>query len=743
MLQQQSSSLRFLRLNLNFILLFILTLSNISFAFFPLVNIIGYEFSAINSLLFFILSGIKAIHNSKSINFSSQFLSEHFNETKLFFYYSISVPFLTGITSTLLLTECPVNEGVLFYLIISVPALIFGYVSGLFIASMFKKFNYLLFIIYSVIFLLIPLIEFYFNPQIFFYNLIFGYFPGTIYDEDLGVNSILILFRLINFAFFISLLLLIIFFKSGRINKAKSISLVIIISSLFLIIKPALSFSTDLWVIKTYLNKSVFTENFEILYSGSVDKSSAELSALLHEYYYEQVYKKLENRNKIKITSFLFESEEQKRGVFGSGKADVAKPWLHQIYLNFSGYTSTLKHEIVHILAAEFGTTPFLVADKINPAMIEGLAMAIEDDYDGFPVNYMAKLARTAGYWIRFENLFGGFKFFSQNSSISYVYAGSFIKFLIDSYGIDKVKQLYSNLDFKEVYNKSLQQLEEEYDSFLNTIEIDFNRHTAQIYFGGQTIFKKHCVRTAAHRTKQAWILYNQKEYKTAEKDFSVIYDYSGSYQSLIGLINSKIKLKEYESAEEILRGEINNFIQTPYLYNLELIMGDLLVRNDKVSEARRWYDSLLVQSPTIDYRNEVLIRNILQKSEPNILKEYIESDQSKRLELLFEINQKVINYESVPAMLRYCSNYKDLEDLLDLLNGRVYVVDETSCYAVLKLSQSAIKLNKYKTAQELAVNSLKLNNNIKLRHLLVENLRMINWLSNNSDEIRSDFRFR
>lgn len=689
------------------------------------------------------MAGIKAIQNSRVILYSNRFLADHFLNSRVFIYYSITVPFASGITSTLLLTECPVNEGVLFYFVISIPALFFGYVSGLFIAALSRKFNYLLFIFCSVFILLIPLIEFYFNPQIYFYNLIIGYFPGTIYDEDLAVNSFLILFRLIHFAFFISILFLIIFFKSGRISKSKSLGLVIIISSLFLIIKPVLNFSTDLSLIKRYLNKSVITENCEILYPYSVDKGSAELSALLHEYYYEQVHKKLGNRNKIKITSFLFESEEQKRKVFGSGKADVAKPWLNQIYLNFSGYASTLNHEIVHILAAEFGTTPFLVSDNLNPAMIEGLATAIEDDYDGFPVNYMAKLARTAGYGILFGNLFSGFKFFSQNSAISYVYAGSFIKFLIDTYGIDKVKQLYSNLDFEEVFNKSLLLLEKEYDSFLNNIEIDFNRHTAQIYFGGQTIFKKHCVRTAAHRTKQAWMLYNQKKYKAAEEDFSAIYDYSGSYPSLIGLINSKIKLKDYQTAEEILVKEINNFFQTPYLYNLELLMGDILVRNDKISEARMWYDSLFVQSPTIDYRNEVLIRSNLLKLDHSILKNYIGNDQSKRLELLFDLNKKVINYESIPVMLRYCKNDVELEDLIDMLKLRVSVVDETSCYAVIKLSQSAIKIGKYKTAQELAVNALKLKNNIKYKHLQVENLRLINWLNNNSKEIKSDFRFR
>lgn len=740
MLQQRNSSLRIPKINLNFTLLFILFLFNILFAFFPLTNIIGYEFSVINSFLFFILSGISAIHNSKLIEISNGYLLEHLKKTKILFLCTILFPLASGITSTLLMTECPINDGILFYFIISIPSLFFGYVSGILITTFFNRFNYFIFVVLAVFFLSLPLIEFYFNPQIYFYNIIFGYFPGTIYDEDLAVNNILVSYRLFHLAIFIGILLIINFYRIGQINKIRSLSIILIVGLLFFLLKPALNFSTDLRVLKKHLNKSLETEHFKLLYPDSIDRQSAELSALLHEYYFEQVTHNLESKTDMKITSLVFESEEQKRELFGAGRADVAKPWLQQIYLNYPGYTSTLKHEIVHILAGEFGVTPFMVADNLNPAMIEGLAMAIEDNFDDMPVHSMAKLARTAGFKTSLQNLFSGFKFFSQNSSISYVYAGSFLKYLIDNYGVEKVKVLYGNLNFEQVLKKSLIELENEYNTFINDIEIDFNKHTAQLYFGGQTIFKKHCARTAAHRTKNAWMLYNQKKYSEAEKEFNRVYEYSGSYQSLIGLVNSKIQLKNYESALDIISMEMKNFLQTPYLYMLELTTGDLLVRNNKTIEAREWYDSLLVQLPTIDYQNEVLLRKAL--NDLDLLKDYLEGNRKKRLSLLMQLNEKLIYYESIPVLLRYCKDREEIEIALNSLNSRVNVTDESSSYAVMKLSQAAVKIGKYKNAQELAIKSLSIGNKGKYIHSLIENLRMINWLNNFADEIKVSFVF-
>lgn len=701
--------------------------------FFPLVNIIGYEFSVINGILFFMLSGIRAINNSK-LNYEDN-IAYHFKINKAFLLAAILVPFILGLISTILFSECPFGEGVLFYFVISLPNLFFGYVTGFCITALFNRLRIFYFLIVFLFILLFPLVEFYFNPQVYFYNLIVGYFPGTIYDEDLAVNELLLSYRIFQISFFIFLLFLTDRVYKNKIRKIVFISILVLIIVITHQFKPYFNYSTNMVRLEKNLAGKVKTEHFDILYSNSIDKNSILHLALLHEYYLEQVNKKLEHKFKQKITSLVFRDENEKRILIGAGRADIAKPWLNQIYLNYPTYTETLKHEIVHVVASEFGTTPFKVADKINPAMIEGLAMAVEDDYDGFSVHHMAKLAYTSGYKVSMQNLFKGLNFMNHYSSIAYIYSGSFIKYLMDNYGAAKVKQLYGDINFSKIFGKSFDQLENEYIGYLNNVETDINKNRAQIYFGGKTIFKKHCVRTAAYKTKKAISLFGNGNFTEAEFLFEDVYNYSGSYSALVGLTNSRIKQKKFDLAEEYLSAEAQKFNDSPYKFNLEMILGDLHVLNGKNSSANSIYDSLLIQIPTLDYYNEVYVRKYLLKTDSAGLKNFILADRKGRFKLLRNLVDEIIVYETIPMMLYYYSDNDELKNLILFLKSRLTVFDRISAYAAFRLSQAALKLGYYEIAKEIAVKSFALKNDVLLNHTFTENLKLINWLTNFSEE--------
>jgi hypothetical protein len=701
--------------------------------FFPLVNIIGYEFSVINGILFFLLSGIRAINNSK-LNYEDN-IAYHFRINKVFLLAAIFVPFILGLISTILFSECPFGEGVLFYFVISLPNLFFGYATGFCITAIFNRLRIFYFLIVSLLILLLPLVEFYFNPQVYFYNLIVGYFPGTIYDEDLAVNELLLSYRIFQISFFIFLIFLTDRVYKNKIRKIVFISILALTIVITYQLKPYFNYSTNMVRLEKNLTGKVETEHFDILYSDSIDKNAIMHLALLHEYYLEEINKKLEHKFKQRITSIVFRDENEKRILIGAGRADIAKPWLKQIYLNYPTYTETLKHEIVHVVASEFGTTPFKVADKINPAMIEGLAMAVEDDYDGFSVHHMAKLAYTTGYKVSMQNLFTGLNFMNHYSSIAYIYSGSFIKYLMDNYGVAKVKQLYGDINFSKIFGKSFDQLENEYIGYLNNVETEINKNRAQIYFGGKTIFKKHCVRTAAYKTKKAISLFGSGNYTKAEILFEDVYNYSGSYSAFVGLTNSRIKQKKFDLAEEYLSYEAPKFKDSPYKYNLELILGDLYVLNGKISSAISIYDSLLRQIPTLDYYNEVYVRKYLLNRDSSGLKNFILADRKGRFKILRNLADEKIVYETIPMMLYYCNDNDELKNLILFLKSRLTVFDRISAYASFRLSQAALKLGYYEIAKEIAVKSFELKNDVLLNHTFTENLKLINWLTNFSEE--------
>jgi hypothetical protein len=632
-------------------------------------------------------------------------------------------------------------DGIPFYLILTVPAAFFGVSIGIFISVHVSKLKNLVFTFISILILCFPLIEFYFNPQIYFYNFIFGYLPGTIYDEDLFVDRIILSYRLFCIVFAITLFLLTRLVIANKLRKTKSISIVVVGISVFVLLKSSLGYSTDNSRLRNALNGHISTKHFEIYYQDkAIDLISKKLLALHHEYFYEEVKSKLELKDDLKITSYVFTNSQQKRMLFGSGNADVAKPWLKQIYLNYSSYNSTLKHELVHVMASEFGTTPFQVASGINPAMIEGFAMAIEDDYDNLPIHYFAALSSKTKFKHEIKKLFEGITFFSKYPTISYLQTGSFIQYIIDKYGIDNVKKIYSGSSFESIYLKGIQELETEYKSFIDSMNIDFNRHKAVLYFGGQPIFKKFCARAAASQTKNAAQLYLKKEYELAYVKYKDVYEYSNSYQSFIGVINSLSKLNREFIADSLISSELPKFRETRYFYNLELVAGDLKGKLKDSLKALQFYDSLSIQNPHHIYKINVDIRKHLLTQGIEKLRSYLIGDDKLKLDILKSLNNYEIFYESIPLILDLTNDLTEVEKIVDDYSNRILVTNFSSSYSAFELSNAAVKVGKFETAKKLAVLALNFKDNKFFTKKLIDNLKFINWLLNSSEEIKIEF---
>lgn len=714
-----------------------LVIVNIILINLPLTNTLGYEFAAINGIMLFLTGGLIAIIKLRKSHFKNFF--DLLTHNKVLFLSALSFPFLIGLLSSFFISKCPMLDGVLFFLVIAIPSLFFGLATGYYSFSLTKKYSLWIFLILFFVILFSPLIEFFLNPQIYFYNPIFGFYPGTIYDEDLSVDKLLIGYRVCNLLFFITMILIAERISSKVYLKKILISSLLLITAIaFILLKPTLHFATDKSRLEKNLSRSISTEHFQIHSPDSLKKKEALFSAILHEYYFDQLAIELKlHKDKQRIDSYIFASKDQKRELLGSGNADIAKPWLNEIFLNFSNYEGTLKHELTHVMAAKFAKNIFKVAENFNPSMIEGYAMAFEDNYDGNSVHYLAKLADQAGYKIPIAKLFEGVNFFTKNSSISYIYSGSFIKYLADKYGVEKIKMLYSNSDFTNIYGKNISTLAVEYDEFLKKYQINTNNYQAQLYFGGTTIFKKFCPRVAADEVKEAWSLFNTKKINEALELFKKIYGYSNSYQSLIGIITCYSKGKKYSEAEKFLDEQLVNFKKSQYFFYLELALGDLFIETNNRSGAVAVYDSLLIQNPHIDYTNEVLIRKAILEDGIDSLKSFFHKNETLKYQQLLRLNEKGIKYFSIPLLLRFAERTnQDVMKLISNIRNKIKITDYVSSYAAMKISKIALKNSDYDTAQYFAVRAFDFKKDDSSKHQFIENLRMINWFKNNADEV-------
>src|SRR5690606_33050047 len=112
-----------------------------------------------------------------------------------------------------------------------------------------------------------------------------------------------------------------------------------------------------------------------------------------------------------------------------------------------SQLSSVMGHELVHVFSREFGMPVLNASPKVG--LVEGLAVALEppDGRPGVHEQVSAAMVRNVagqsdGSRIT-ENLVARLSpvgFWTGRGAVSYTVMGSFVKFLIDSYGAEPFK---------------------------------------------------------------------------------------------------------------------------------------------------------------------------------------------------------------------------------------------------------------------------------------------------------------
>lgn len=713
-----------------------LFLINIYLIYLPLTNSLGYEFVLVNSVILFIIAGYftsKKLKTETSLSFFSFILTNRF---ALLSY--LVIPLIVGLFSSFFNSMCPINDGLAFYITILLPAFIIGIILAFLSSSITAKYNRYIFSLITLFLILASLLEFYLLPQVYFYNPLFGFFPGTIYDEDISVNISLILFQFFNLSLF-GIGLYFITKLNSKLKTLQKTAFIILLLSFSVLLKLLIGFSTTKSKLEKELRNKITTEHFEIFLGDSVKKSDYEFIALQHEYYYERVKERLQLNDTPLITSFLFNDKIQKRKLFGAGNADVAKPWMNMIFLNYTNYQSTLKHEIVHAVAAKFGVTPFRVAENINSAMIEGLAMFIENDFDGFTVNYGAKLAYNNNYKVNLKDLFNSGKFFTNYSSLAYIYSGAFLEFISNKFGIDKVKNLYADLNFEKILGESFNSLVIQFEEYLTDSNFSGKQNEAQLYFGGQTIFKKFCPRMAANELKEAQNEFVKKNYYLSAEKYLSVYKYAASASALNGYIVSLKKLKKYNHAITVLEKEINKFNKSQSLYNLELQLADCYLLSGDTIKANHYYNIIEKQNPHQNYLDWINLLKIIWKHEGSErLKIFLSANETERTNVLLNLYDKTKNIwiiQFLPGL--DIQETEKMKKIFEELYEGSKISDYTSRKAAVIISNLLLKKKRYESAKLIAIKAVENFTDENRKISLVENLRMVNWFVNFAPETK------
>jgi len=379
---------------------------------------------------------------------------------------------------------------------------------------------------------LVGLWRFYAAPPVFTFDPIIGYYPGNLYDENVQLGATLIYARIEQLLWLLALVALLatrLDVPRMRIARAPrpigrrispAIAAVVLgAAAVWLHTQGgALGYNVDAGDIEDVLDGRVETAHFVIHYARTPEiERDIKLIAEDHELRYAEVVAVLGVGPPGKLESFYFADRDQKGRWMGARDVEMAKPWRREIYLDHRPFPhASLRHEIAHAVASEFGDPIFGVAARriagipalFSPGLIEGLAVATDwpgGDYGRLTPHESVRALEEMGMRPSIRALLT-LGFLAQSSQRSYQTAGSFVRFLLDTYGAPALRRLYhSGGDFEGAYGKSLATLETEWRAMLLTIAVPKAIvEGARERFRAGSVFSRPCPHAVASRTEHA-----------------------------------------------------------------------------------------------------------------------------------------------------------------------------------------------------------------------------------------------
>ncbi|HCV43681.1 MAG TPA: hypothetical protein DGH68_09375 [Bacteroidetes bacterium] len=609
----------------------------------PLLNYLGYELSAVIGLVGAVASGLLTIHivkpqycsaGEKGKTTTSHVLSS-FRRAVALNMTLLAIPLVVMLANALFVKNCSFVLGFAFFLLIPVVSVWFGSALG-FLCAVHYRLSKLVFIFYCLAFLIYSAAMGYLTPAIFSYNFLYGFFPGLTYDEALGLSWTLVIFRLVTV--FVAAILIwlataivnrhaptdsfwtkgisLLRFLSDRKQRFGSAAIGFVLASAWFF-RCELGFESTSRFIQSKLGSTFSTEHFTIYYSGnSYDENEIKWIAAEHEFRLKQIGDAFYAPFHGKIESYIYPSNEVKQRFIGTGTTNIAKPWSGQIHTTRQSLDGTLKHELVHIVAAPFGLP--VIRASLSTGLIEGLAMAIEWEWGNRTPHQYAAAMRRFGVMPEIEPMMLLTGFASQAASVSYVVCGSFCRFLIDRYGMRKMMQVYRTGDFDFTYGRSLRQLINEWHGFLDRIEVRAcDRDAVDVLFRRPPIFRKVCARVVAERNIEAGKKYGQRDYKAAELLFGESYTEGKSYDALSGYLSSALRSGNATMVSALYDSiTVRESRPSPYL-PLFLTIGDAFWTLGRSEKAQELY-SCLRQADLSRTLNELATLRLLAAHNPS-----------------------------------------------------------------------------------------------------------------------------
>ncbi|HKK44228.1 MAG TPA: hypothetical protein VJ964_01820 [Balneolaceae bacterium] len=470
--------------------------------FVPLLGDFHIESAILVSLVGCFWAGIRSCSNSGKNDF--------FDALRIAGYL-----FLVGLPLLMhsLLSGCFSINGLGYWLLFPLPSIYFGYSIGRLFKIWGIPFRRTLTVgILLAVSVGIFLYEFFHFPQVYFFNHVWGGWPGPIYDEVIEVNGATVFFRILTILWAVFL------WHLPTIKSDKFSKWIIAFSAILLLFSYTQLTNFGIITPRSYLQKVLgghkTTQHFNLYYDKRLyDQHDIQLLAKEHEFYYHQISQKLnlpKRDSTDKIESYLYGQAWQKKKLVGAKFTSYVPVWLHQDQLHIAKQQldGSLEHELVHVMAKRFGN-PLLHASW-SMGLTEGLAVAIAGgSSSSSTIDQIVVSEKPYPSAKQLQQAFSPLGFYGGRSGVNYTTSGSFVHYLMNNYPITDLKRAYRTGNIAQAYPSGWKTLTEGWHRHLDSVSVDsIDKKIASHIFGIKSLFEQPCPHVIS-AFAQAWDTYH------------------------------------------------------------------------------------------------------------------------------------------------------------------------------------------------------------------------------------------
>lgn len=338
------------------------------------------------------------------------------------------------------------------------------------------------------------------HPQLFTYSHVFGGVLGPIYDEELAVRPGLFAAKAQTLLWALALI------STGAWARSRNGWSSAVGAAALASLGVSYLAAQPLGIVQTERGlQRVLSERVDL---GPVvlhlDPATprAERQRLADEalYRFERLADTLGVRPDRPVAVYLYPDTDTKAALLGSRTTSVVPVWLPtpQIHMLTDEVGRSLGHEMVHVLAREFGMPVLNASPAIG--LVEGLAVALEPP-DGRP---SPSALVNAGRVVNEEALGdpaeavrttmspGGF--WTARAGVAYTANGAFVGWLLDAFGAAPLREAYRTGRFEPAYGRPLADLAAEWGADLGRQPVDPEAvAVARWLFSRPSLFEVRC----------------------------------------------------------------------------------------------------------------------------------------------------------------------------------------------------------------------------------------------------------